>query len=412
MNIQVTTLLALVLAIFIGFKKKINTGFVSILFSFIVGYFMLGMKGKEIIEGWPTNLFFILLGMTFLFSIANVNGTLDLISKKASLLAKGNTKLLPIIFFIMTGLVAFPGPGPVVATALMSPIAMKLAADEDIPEILMATMVIAGSISGGLSPLAATGIIANTLAAEQGLNTAKSVLLSSLFVAIIMGTIFYFIFGGHKLSKKNENHNISIKFNKEQKKTLVVILGVIIGILFFKWDIGLTAFSGAAILLLLGVANEEESISSIPWSTLLLVSGVAMLVNIATVAGGIDALSNFLASIMTEKTSSAIMAIISGLMSAVSSASGVVLPTFIPTVPKIVEQVGGAVSPNSLVSAIVVGSHMVTFSPLSTLGALTLAASNNEENKQRLFGQLLAVGFLSVLFAGLLGLIGVYNLWN
>lgn len=54
---------------------------------------------------------------------------------------------------------------------------------------------------------------------------------------------------------------------------------------------------------------------------------------------------------------------------------------------------------------------MVTFSPLSTLGALTLSASSNEDNKQKLFGQLLAVGFSSVIFGGILGLLGIYNLF-
>ncbi|WIV13550.1 SLC13 family permease [Proteiniborus sp. MB09-C3] len=410
MNIQIVTLIALVLAIFIGFKKKINTGLVGILFAFAVGHFMIGLKGKEIINGWPTNLFFILLGMTFLFSIAKVNGTLELISKKVSSLAKGNTKLLPIIFFIMTAIISGLGPGAIVVTALMSPIAMKLAKDENIPEILMATMVVSGAIAGGLSPLASAGIIANTLGAEQGLDTARSVFLSTLVVSLILGVVLYIVFGGYKLSKKDIGKESSHTFNKEQKKTLIVILMVIVGILIFKWDIGLTAFSGAVILLLLNTVDEKDAIAAIPWSTLLLVSGVAMLVNVVTIAGGIDMLSSFLASIMTEKTASSIMAVTSGLMSAVSSASGVVLPTLIPTVPKIVEQVGGNVNPYSLINSIVVGAHMVTFSPLSTLGALTLAAATESKDKQKLFGQLLIVGIGSVIFGGLIGFLGIYNI--
>jgi len=98
-------------------------------------------------------------------------------------------------------------------------------------------------------------------------------------------------------------------------------------------------------------------------------------------------------------------------MSSVSSASGVVIPTLVPAVPNIVNQVSGSVSPYALVAAIAVGAHMVTFSPLSTLGALTLASSKNEENKQKLFTQLLAVGLSSVVFAGILGLLGLYNIF-
>lgn len=408
---EVITLLSLVLAIFIGFKKNINTGLVSIFFAFLVGVFLLKLSAKEIISGWPTNLFFILLGMTFLFSIASVNGTLELISRKLSSFARGNTKLLPIIFFIVTAVVAAPGPGPVVATALMAPIGMALAKEEDIPEILMATMIVSGAIAGGLSPIAATGIITNTLAQEQGLNTGKTVFLTTALVGVIMAILFYIIFGGYKLKQKGKKEGVDLKFNSDQKKTFIVILLVIVGILFFDLDIGLTAFSGAVVLLLMGVAKQDKALAAVPWSTLILVAGVAILVNVINIAGGIEALSNFLSSIMSERTASAIIAIIAGLMSAVSSASGVVIPTLVPAVPNIVNQVSGSVSPYALVAAIAVGAHMVTFSPLSTLGALTLASSKNEENKQKLFTQLLAVGLSSVVFAGILGLLGLYNIF-
>ena len=110
MSIQLLTLIVLVLAIFIGFKRNINTGLVSIGFAFIVGYFFVGLSPNKIIDGWPTKLFFILMGMTLLFSIAKVNGTLELVAKKVSHCAKGNTKLLPIAFFFMCTVISALGP--------------------------------------------------------------------------------------------------------------------------------------------------------------------------------------------------------------------------------------------------------------------------------------------------------------
>lgn len=409
---EIITLLALVLAILIGFKKDLNTGLVSILMAFVVGHFMLGLEGKEIVSGWPTDLFFILLGMTLLFGIAKANGTLILITKKISSLARGNTKLLPIIFFVLTGVIAGIGPGNIAAVALMSPIAMELTDSEDIPEILMATMIISGSLAGALSPLAPTGIIAINLAMEQGLEVTKSIFLSCISTSIIMGVLFYFAFGGHKLKKKNVIIRNIQNLNKEQKITSLIILLVIIGILVFKIDIGLIAFSGAVVLLLLGVVDEKDAIDEVPWGTLILVSGVAVLVNVVGIGGGIDFLSGFLARIMGEKTATSIMAITAGLMSAVSSASGVVLPTLIPTIPKISMEIGGTMNEIALVSAIVVGAHTVTFSPLSTLGAIALSSSTEKTDKQKFFGQLLAVGLLSVLLAGILGLLGLYNIWS
>ncbi len=77
MNLGLISLIALGLAIFIGYIRKLNTGVVSIGFAFIIGCFFAKMPANEIVNGWPLKLFFILLGMTFLFGISSVNGTLS-----------------------------------------------------------------------------------------------------------------------------------------------------------------------------------------------------------------------------------------------------------------------------------------------------------------------------------------------
>lgn len=406
------TLIVLVIAIIIGATRNTNTGLVSIFFAFIVGTFFMGLTGKEIILGWPVSLFFMLLGMTLLFGIANVNGTLRLLSRKVILLTGGRTKLLPITFFVITGIISAFGAGGIVAVALMAPIAMTLAKSEGIPEILTGTMVISGTLAGGLSPLCATGIVINSLAVEHGMVAHRPLFLTLLSISLVMGSMFYFIFGGHKLKNKG-SENIDLKdteaFNSAQKITLLVLLAVLIGILLFRFDVGLSAFSGASILLFLRVADEKKAIATVPWSTLLLVCGVALFVNVVTVAGGIDVLSNFLAGLMTTSTASGIMAVIGGLMSAVSSALGVVAPTMIPTVTNIAGQTGA--NPISILAGLAVGACIVTFSPLSTLGAMVLASSKDEANKEKLFRQLLITAVFGVVFAGILGLLGVYDIF-
>ncbi len=410
MSMQITTLIALVLAILIGYKRKINTGFIGILFAFILGQFMLGISSKEIIKGFPTSLFFTLFGMTFLFSIAKANGTLALISNKVCLIANGNTKILPIIFFVMSGIISALGPGAIVITVLMAPIAMQLADEENISPLLMGTMIVAGSIAGGLSPLSPSGIIANSLAAENGvLNTATSVFFSSFIFMVIYGAILYIVLGGYKLAKSDKKQRDKVAFDSNQKKTIIILIAVIIGILIFKLDIGLTAFAGATILLLLRAADEKKSISGVSWGTLILISGMAILVNVVSIGGGIDALSNILLKFMNHKTAAALISVIAGLMSGVSSASGVVMPTLIPVAVNISGEIG--MSANVLVAALVAGAHTVTFSPLSTLGALVLASAPEKTDKQKLFTHLMIVGFIAIIASGILGLLGVYNIF-
>lgn len=99
-------------------------------------------------------------------------------------------------------------------------------------------------------------------------------------------------------------------------------------------------------------------------------------------------------------------------MSAVSSASGVVMPTLIPTIPGIVSSMGGTVDPILLLTGIVVGSHTVTASPLSTLGAMTLGSANSYTDKNRFFLQLLLIAIAALLLSAGLAYLGFYTLFH
>ncbi|MGO1368146.1 SLC13 family permease [Senegalia sp. (in: firmicutes)] len=344
MGLGLVSLLILILAIFIGFKRGVNTGLVSIAFAYILGFFVMtedmglmsgaAAKGKPLIAGFSTSLFLILVGMTFLFSIARVNGTLELLARKSSHLAKGNRKLIPLLFFVFSLVLAAIGPGNIAVCALVLPIAMAVGNEEDISSLLMAAMVIAGSNAGGLSPIAPTGIIGTQLAQAAGYDTSMHVFINMIIAQVILAAVLYIALGGFKLKKDQSTDKVKpAPFDKVQKTTLVVIALVVVAIIGFQAHIGFAAFVGGVILLLLKAADQNKAIAAIPWGTLLLVTGVGVLVNVVTVAGGIDYLTDGLSTFMNSTTAGPIIAIISGLMSAVSSASGVVMPTLITTVP-------------------------------------------------------------------------------
>lgn len=420
MNMGLISLLVLVVAIFIGFKRNVNTGLVSIAFAFLLGFFVMvniskdpavakmvtmssaDAKGTALVAGWNTSLFFILVGMTFLFSIAKVNGTLELLARKSAYLAGGNKKLIPILFFIFSTVLAAIGPGNIAVCALVLPIAMAVAREEQISSLLMAGMVIAGSNAGGLSPIAPTGIIGTQLAEKIGFNTSMHVFINMMIAQVVMAAVMYFILGGFKLkSDTGVKKEKPAAFNTVQIQTILVICLVVAAIILLKLHIGMVAFLGGAALLLIKAADEKKAIANMPWGTLLLVCGVGVLVNVVDKAGGIIYLTDTLTAIMTKSTAAPIMTIVGGLMSSVSSASGVVMPTLIPTVPGIVETMDGAVKGETLISAIILGAHFVTNSPLSTLGALAMASAHESE-ADKLFRQLLVLGFGGILFGALL----------
>ena len=84
------------------------------------------------------------------------------------------------------------------------------------------------------------------------------------------------------------------------------------------------------------------------------------------------------------------VAFLTGIISVYSSTSGVVLPAFLPMVPGLAEQLGGA-SPLAIASSMTVGGHLVDVSPLSTIGALCIAGARVEDSRN-LFNKLLAWG--------------------
>lgn len=409
MNVALISIIALVVSILIGVVRKVNCGIIAVIFAFVVGKFLVGMNDAEIYaKGWPTKIFFLMMALMFLFGIAAENGTLKLFAHKLTYLVRGNNKLLPFAFFGITALLSGLGAGPGIA-GLLFPIVMIIAVENKIEPALMGIMVISGAMAGGLSPLAVSGIVASTLAAEQGVTNYFPIYRSYFITMALEALIAFVIFKGFKIKKTDVSGEKPPAFNSSQITTLIVIGCVVASVLFLKYDIGIVAFVGGAVLVALKVVTPKRAIDSISWDTLVLVGGVAMMVNVMSVAGGITLLADGLASIMTATTAPSIMVVMGGLMSSVSSSVGVVMPTLIPTAKSIADSMGGTVQTSALISGIVAGSNAVIYSPLSTLGAMSLAALPEVVNKEKYFNKMIVVAVLSVLFCAVLGLVGLYR---
>ena len=214
----------------------------------------------------------------------------------------------------------------------------------------------------------------------------------------------WFLFKGYKIKtplKPIERTAIE-KFNHKQVIALAGIVLMMVMLIFFNVNIGLAAFFVAGILFLFGVADDGKAIKALPWSTIVMVLAVGALLDIVNDMGGIDLLSAGMSSIMTKGTATPIMGISAGLLSLVSSALGVVYPTMMPMCAGIAEQVGG-VNPVALMAAVGAGGSLAGISPLSTGGALAVAAlgtaipnlTKEEENKR--FVQLFIMAGIALL---------------
>jgi di/tricarboxylate transporter len=403
MDIAVLSLIALVIALVVSCVSPKNIGVLAIALAFVVGGLFGGVSTAKIVNGFPLSLFMTLVGVTYLFGIAQANETIDKITKYAVKAVGGRIALLPIILFFVAFALASIGPGQIAIIALMAPPCMLLAEKVGISPFLMAMMVGNGGQAGAVSPIAPTGIIANGLAAKIGFAGLEFPLFFYNFLGhLAVGVIAYVLFGGLALWKKGDQaispearEALSIKvdpFTRQQMMTLAGIFLLLIVALFFKKDVGLTAFTIGAVLTLLNAADENKAIKAMPWSTILMVCGVTVLIGLMKDVGGMALFSSFIAKFSTPFTVTAIYGFVAAIISVYASTSGVILPAFIPMIPDLVKSIGGG-DPLALIYTVVVAGHLVDVSPLSTTGALLIAGAGPNTDKQKLFRQMIFWGF-------------------
>ena len=409
------SLFSLAGAIFLGFFRKMNTGLVCIGFALLLGK-IAGMADRDIIGGFNYSLFLMLLGVTYLFGLAEINGTLKLLTRKITVLAGKHTYMIPVVMYVFATVLSALGPGTIPTTAIMMVFGMTLAVEMKINPAMLAAIIFLGAAGGGMSPLAATGIIGLDLCQGFGLTGIElPLLVNGVLSSTVYAALVYVAFGGYKLKSDVVLQFSDIPaFNKEQIITLIGIAGMVGLVLLFKVNVGLASFTVAMVLSFLRVSDEEQALKKIPWGTLLLICGVGVLMNVIIALGGIDLLSASLASVMSAKSATTILGVTAGVMSWFSSTSGVVMPTLIPTIPHIIEQMSISVNPVEWVTAISMVSNTAGISPLSTGGALALAAYSAEAGAaagelDRLFIKMFSISAAGVVTLSILAYFGFYR---
>ena len=402
------SLLSLVIAIALGLYSRINLGIVSIFFAFIVGYFFKGMQAADIYaKGFPLNLFFILLG-TMLFSvIAKQNGAYAVLAKYGSYVSAGNRKLGCFLIFSISLLLSLFGMGTIVTPAIILPLLLEYAKEEEIPDFLAIVLCLSGCIAGGLSAFAPTGIIGNRLALTIGVTSYTPIFFASLATFSLQGFLFFLFLGGFKLNRIPAKPVVPLSLNGSQFLTILVAFAIVTAILGFKQNLGLSAFAGATFLLLVKAADQDKTVASFPWSTLLLLSGVSILLYVVNESGGLLLLENYVMNTVSSGTAGFFTAILAGAMSLVLSSSMVVMPTLIPALPAMMSEIAHSPSHTFLVAAVIIGAHSVAYSPFSTMGAIAIASSS--ENEHKLFTKLLALAAVMFVITSTFFLLGFYN---
>jgi hypothetical protein len=210
MSIAIMSLIALAIAIVVSMFAGVNVGLLSMALAFLVGAFG-GMHAEQIIKAFPSDLFVILMGVSYLFSLAEVNGTISRITRVGLRLVRGNGAVLPVLFFVLATILSAIGPGAIPAIALLAAPAAAVSTRAGISYFLMGVCVMHGAISGTMSPIAPMGIVASKIVQPMVGDVAVRLFLEIFVANIVIAVAAYFIFGGTKLIARFRDQPISVE---------------------------------------------------------------------------------------------------------------------------------------------------------------------------------------------------------
>jgi len=401
MSVEISAIVGLAIMFIIATALPINMGALAFVGAFIIGM-LAEMPTKDVFAGFPADLFVTLVGITYLFAIAQKNGTIDWLVHKAVWLVQGRIAAMPWVMFIVAGVLTSVGAVSPAAVAIIAPIALSFAYKYRISPLLMGLMVIHGAQAGGFSPVSIYGSITNQVVKTAGLpGNEFALFMSSLIINFVIAVIIFFYFGGHRATRAanamiNPEHSepelLNTGLNPHRSFTLagLVILGV--GSLAFDLNVGLVAISVAVLLALLAPHEQKNAVDQVSWSTVLLITGVITYIAVLQKVGAVDMAGNSVTSIGVPLLGALLLCYIGGIVSAFASSVAVLGATIPLAVPFLLQ---GNIEAVGVVSAIAVASTIVDVSPFSTNGALVVANSHGTD-KDRFYRQMLVYSAIMV----------------
>ena len=337
MPLELIPILALIAMFVAATLLPINMGTLGFVAAFLVGTLAVGMNTDDIIAGFPSELFLTLVGVTYLFAIAQNNGTVDLMVRGAVRLVRGRVAFIPWVMFGITGVLTALGALGPAAVAIIAPIALNFAKQYKINALLMGMMVIHGAQAGGFSPISVYGVTVNNIVAKaELLNSPVALFLGSLFFNAAIGVLLFVFLGGRSLIGRTVHDDIepstdgddaadgtggptpsgngnggtaTIAATKsepqvdvkplptkavtyDQVLTLIGLGALAVFSLILDLDIGFVSMTVAAVLALASPKAQKGAVSQISWSTVLLIGGVLTFVGVLQEAGSVEWVGN------------------------------------------------------------------------------------------------------------------------
>jgi di/tricarboxylate transporter len=452
MSAPVLSIIMLAAMFLLATVLPLNMGALAFVGAFLLGAVVLGMSTNDILANFPGGLFLTIVGVTYLFAIAQNNGTIDLLVRGAVRLVGNKVALIPWVMFAITAVITAVGALSPAAVAIIAPIALSFAGKYKISPLLMGMMVIHGAQAGGFSPIAVYGVTVNGIIAKTDLEAnPMAIFLASLLFNLAIAVVLSVVLGGNRfrstkagraveqaaetrmsvsvgaraagvtlqgsgsdissagVSAKGTSGNAGAAAAGETANgarasvpQLVTILGLIalaVISLGFKVDVGFVSITIAIVLALVSPAAQKGAVNKISWSTVLLICGMLTFVGVLEEAGTIKFVSDGVAGMGMPLIAALLICYIGAVVSAFASSTAILAALIPLAVPFLSTGEIGAVG---VIAALAVSATIVDVSPFSTNGALVLANAPEGVDKGRFYKKILGYSGIVIVVGPLL----------
>lgn len=423
MSAQIIAILVLGAMFVVATMLPINIGILALVASFLVGTFVFGLDDAEIFAGFPVSLFITVVGVTYLFSVAKLNGTIDLLVQGGIRLVRGRAILVPWVLFTIAGTLTALGTFTPAAVALLVPVGMSFAFTYRISPLMVGMMVICGAHAGAFSPMAVSGALVYGVVAESGLEISHAALFfASLGFNLLLAAVTYLLLrrrgeesfverpdgvfaeqpdgvtaggavstGGSAPAPTGGGTALAVEATAvtvtwRQRATLVALVGLVVGALAFQLQIGFLALAAGAVLALLDRENLGKAVEGISWPTILLVAGMVTYVGVLEHSGTIDWVAHGAVGLGAPLLVALVLCVIVGVTSAFASSTAILTATIPMAIPLLLT---GSLPVVGVVAAMAISTTIVDVSPFSTNGALVLANARGVD-RNRFYRQVIS----------------------
>ncbi|WP_020670361.1 SLC13 family permease [Amycolatopsis nigrescens] len=413
MSAELISIGALGVMFLVATLLPINIGILAFVGAFVVGTMSLGLTEDQIFEGFPVSLFVTIVGVTYLFSVAQRNGTIDLLVSGGVRLVRGKVALIPWVLFVVAAVLTAFGTFTPAAVALLVPVGMNFAFRHGASPLMMGMMVISGAHAGAFSPIAVSGVLVSGMVEQTPLSVSPLVMFLASFGFNLFLSVLTFLAlrrRGDAVAVPEETGEdpADSRITWRQAATMAALAGLVVGALVFHLEIGFLALAAGAVLALLDMKNQAKAVEGISWSTILLVAGMVTYVGILEKAGTIALISERAATVGAPLLVALLLCFTVAVTSAFASSTAILTAIIPIAVPLLLSS---HLSAAGLIAALAISTTIVDVSPFSTNGALVLSNVRGVD-RQRFYRQVIGytcgiVGFGPVLAWGALVLPGV-----